>query len=160
MNNIDSFQGVLKNVIQSTMAGIASVYEDFVYEGYITPKYMQRLNNIRLLTIHNIKEIPECEIKTDLLTYIKLLEDMQKNLKEEKEDDELILMYLLLKFFLFMKKNEMNFNYKGNHLVLNPKALEDNMVEFNDEIYEVFGEYLIEKIDNDMETSALSLDNL
>lgn len=160
MISIENFDIRFKNIIQSVYEGIASVYDDFIYEGYITPKYKQKLNNIKILTLHNLNDLPDNETKTELINYIELLKKVQNIIKEDVEDDEVLLVYLLLKIYLLCKNCGISVNYRGIHLNLNNKVLEDIMVEFNDDIYDIFKEQLIIKEENDNTEGAISLDDI
>lgn len=160
MINIEKFDVRFKNIIQSIYEGIATIYDDFIYEGYISAKYKQKLNNIKLLTVHNLKELPDNETKDEVLKHIELLKEIQNMLKEDIEDDEVLLVYLLLKLYLLCKNCGIGFNYKGKNLTLNAKVLEEIMIEFNNDIYDVFKEHLIVKEENDDIEGAISLNDI
>lgn len=160
MINIEKFDIRFKNIIQSMYEGIATIYDDFIYEGYITIKYKQRLNNIKLLTVHNLKDLPDNETKNEVLKHIEILKEIQSMIKEDIEDDEVLLVYLLLKLYLLCKNCGIGFNYKGKNLTLNAKVLEEIMIEFNNDIYDVFKEHLIVKEENDDIEGAISLNDI
>lgn len=160
MITIEKFDVRFKNIIQSMYEGIATIYDDFIYEGYITIKYKQRLNNIKLLTVHNLKELPDNETKNEVLKHIEVLKEIQNMIKEGIEDDEILLVYLLLKLYILCKNCGIGFNYRGTHLTLNAKMLEQIMVEFDDDIYDIFKEHLIVKEKNDDIEGAISLDDI
>lgn len=155
-----TYEGAYKNILQSTINGIASIYEDFIYEGYITNKYKQRLNNIRLITIYNLKEIPDSKKKEDILYHIEILRNAQTKLNDGIEEEGAVLVYLLSKFYYLNKKYDLSFSYKGLHTTLNPKILEELMVEYNEDIYRLFDEYLIVREEDDNTDGALSLDDI
>ena len=160
MINIENFDVRFKHIIQSMYDGVATIYDDFIYQGYISAKYKQKLNNIKLLTLHNLKELPDCETKDEVLKHIDLLIEIQHMIKEDIEDNEVLLVYLLLKLYLFCKDCGIIFNYKGRNLTLNTKVIEEIMIEFNDDIYDIFKEYLIVKEKNDDIESAISLNDI
>lgn len=160
MITVEKFDVRFKHIIQSMYEGIATIYDNFIYEGYISPRYKQKLNNIKLITIHNLKELPDNETKSEILKHIDILKEIQDMIKEGIEDDEVLLVYLLLKLYLLSKNCGIGFNYKGKYLTLNSKVLEEIMIEFNEDIYEVFNEYLIVKEKNDDMEGAISLDDI
>lgn len=160
MITIEKFDIRFKHIIQSMYEGIATIYDNFIYEGYISARYKQKLNNIKLITIYNLKELPDNETKNEVLKYIEILKEVQNMIKEGIDDDEVLLVYLLLKLYLLSKNCGIGFNYKGKHLTLNARVLEEIMIVFDTYIYDVFKEHLIVKEKNDDMEGAISLNDI
>ena len=150
-----------KPIISSLETSLSSIYDNFIYLGYISPKYVQMLNNTKLLTAYNLKRLSgNVRIKNDILDYLNILSDALVKIKSEQQDDEAILVYLLSKLFLLTQKYNFNFNCKGKNITLNTTTIESLMIQYDDDIFKIFNEHLIKKVEDDNLEGALSLEDI
>lgn len=151
----------LKEMLQVTTNQLCDIYNSYLYEGYITPKYKQRLRNIRILNTYNLKDSKDSELKNDILSLNKYLNEVYSRV-DDTVDQDILIIYLIGKCYDLLKKYSISFNYRGRYIKLNPQTLTELLIKFDSEIINEFNESLINKeaIDDYNDNTVISLADL